>query len=127
MFRVFFYENCRGFEDIKDISDDYKIDDVELLKKKLFDDFVDVEIISSWFNENINDVNVDMVVDYDNEKGIGLLNISEELGVWFYKNEDAKYSINETMVAQGYAWEYDGGKKEKDLQTLRDKRKAPNE
>jgi hypothetical protein len=89
MFRVFFYENCRGFEDIKDISDDYKIDDVELLKKKLFDDFVDVEIISSWFNENINDVNVDMVVDYDNEKGIGLLNISEELGVWFYKNEDS--------------------------------------
>ena len=46
---------------------------------------------------------------------------------WFYKNEDAKYSINETMVAQGYAWEYDGGKKEKDLQTLRDKRKDPNE
>ena len=89
MFRVFFYENCRGFEDIKDISDDYKIDDVELLKKKLFDDSVDVEIISSWFNENINDVNVDMVVDYDNEKGIGLLNISEELGVWFYKNEDS--------------------------------------
>ena len=46
---------------------------------------------------------------------------------WFYKNEDAKYSINETMVAQGYAGEYDCCKKEKDLQTLRDKRKAPNE
>ena len=38
---------------------------------------------------------------------------------WFYKNEDAKYSINETMIEQGYAWKYDGGKKEKDLQTLR--------
>ena len=89
MIRVFIYENCRGFVDIKDISDDYKIDDVELLKKKLFDDFVDVEIISSWFNENINDVNVDMVVDYDNEKGIGYLNICEELGVYFYKNENS--------------------------------------
>jgi len=89
MFRVFLYENCRGFEDIKDISDDYKIDDVELLKKKLFDDFVDVEIISSWFNEDVNDVNVEMVVDYDNEKGIGYLNICEELGVYFYKNENS--------------------------------------
>ena len=46
---------------------------------------------------------------------------------WFYKNEDAKYSINETMIEQGYAWKYDGGKKEKDLQTLRDRRKSPNE
>ena len=26
---------------------------------------------------------------------------------WFYKDEDAKYSINETMIEQGYAWEYD--------------------
>jgi len=46
---------------------------------------------------------------------------------WFYKNEDAKYSINEVMIEQGYAWKYDGGKKKKDLQTLRDRRKAPNE
>lgn len=46
---------------------------------------------------------------------------------WFYKNEESKYSINQTMIEQGYAWEYDGGKKEKDLQVLRDKREAPNE
>ena len=86
MFKVFLYENCRGFEDIKDISKEYKINDVELLKKKLFDDYVDKEIISSWFNEDINDVNVEMVVEYDNEKEIGLLNINEEVGVWFYKD-----------------------------------------
>lgn len=46
---------------------------------------------------------------------------------WFYKDQESKYSINEVMVEQGYAWEYDGGKKEKDLQTLRDRRKAPDE
>jgi micrococcal nuclease len=46
---------------------------------------------------------------------------------WFYKNEESKYSINQIMIEQGYAWEYDGGKKEKDLQVLRDKRKVPDE
>ncbi len=46
---------------------------------------------------------------------------------WFYKDQESKYSINEVMVEQGYAWEYDGGKKEKDLQTLRDRRKALDE
>ena len=46
---------------------------------------------------------------------------------WFYKNEEANHSINEVMIEQGYAWEYDGGKKEKDLQVLKDKREAPNE
>ena len=46
---------------------------------------------------------------------------------WFYRNEEAKYSINEVMIEQGFAWEYDGGTKEKDLQTLKDRRKAPNE
>ena len=32
---------------------------------------------------------------------------------WFYKDQESKYSINEVMIEQGYAWEYDGGKKEK--------------
>ena len=41
---------------------------------------------------------------------------------WFYspRSED---SINNEMVERGYAWEYDGGKKEKNLQTLKDRRK----
>jgi len=41
---------------------------------------------------------------------------------WFYspRSED---SINNEMVESGYAWEYDGGKKEKNLQTLKDRRK----
>ena len=31
-------------------------------------------------------------------------------------------SINQQMIDKGYAWEYDGGKKEKDLNDLRAKR-----
>ena len=41
---------------------------------------------------------------------------------WFYSRQ-SKDSINNEMVEKGYAWEYDGGKKEKNLQTLTDRRK----
>ena len=27
---------------------------------------------------------------------------------WFYKNEESKYSINQTMIEQGYAWDLSG-------------------
>ena len=33
-----------------------------------------------------------------------------------------KTNINEEMIYRGYAWEYDGGKKEKNLDDLRSKR-----
>ena len=41
---------------------------------------------------------------------------------WFYspRSED---SINTEMVERGYAWADDGGKKEKNFQTLNDRRK----
>jgi micrococcal nuclease len=34
------------------------------------------------------------------------------------------HSINEQMVEEGYAWEYDGGTKSKDLESLRDIRRT---
>lgn len=36
---------------------------------------------------------------------------------WFYL-DGATVSLNETMIAEGYAWAYDGGKKAKDLASL---------
>ena len=42
---------------------------------------------------------------------------------WFYCS---KININTEMVERGYAWEYDGGKKEKNLQELLDKRGISN-
>ena len=37
---------------------------------------------------------------------------------WLYVGDDV-VSLNEQMIAQGYAWPYDGGKKEKDLEELK--------
>tara|TARA_R100000458_G_C8276005_1_gene251182 strand:+ start:919 stop:1308 length:390 start_codon:yes stop_codon:yes gene_type:complete len=42
---------------------------------------------------------------------------------WFYCSQ---ININTEMVERGYAWEYDGGKKEKNLQDLLDKRGVNN-
>ena len=43
---------------------------------------------------------------------------------WFYSNK-SENSIKNEMIANGYAWEYDGGKKEKNLQDLADIRGVP--
>ena len=41
---------------------------------------------------------------------------------WFYNNKFSQYSINEQLIDEGYAWKYEGGSKQKDLQILLDKR-----
>jgi len=43
---------------------------------------------------------------------------------WFYSHRSGN-SINNEMIEKGYAWEYDGGKKEKNLQDLLDVRGVP--
>lgn len=42
---------------------------------------------------------------------------------WLFTEEFSK-SLNEVMVDKGYAWEYDGGTKEKDFEELKEKRIA---
>ena len=42
---------------------------------------------------------------------------------WLYIG-DAELSLNELMIAQGYAWEYDGGTKQKDFEELREIRRS---
>ena len=42
---------------------------------------------------------------------------------WLYINEDT-ISLNEQMITEGYAWEYDGGTKQKDFEQLREIRRA---
>ena len=41
---------------------------------------------------------------------------------WLYINEDT-LSLNEQMIEEGYAWEYDGGTKQKDFEQLREIRR----
>ena len=38
---------------------------------------------------------------------------------WLYVGDDM-LSLNEQMITEGYAWDYDGGTKKKDFQELRD-------
>ena len=42
---------------------------------------------------------------------------------WLYVGED-DISLNEQMIAEGYAWEYDGGTKKKDFEELREIRRS---
>ena len=42
---------------------------------------------------------------------------------WLYINEDA-LSLNEQMITEGYAWEYDGGTKQKNFDSLREIRRS---
>ena len=42
---------------------------------------------------------------------------------WLYIG-DAEVSLNEQMIAAGYAWAYDGGTKQKDFEELREIRRA---
>ena len=42
---------------------------------------------------------------------------------WLYIG-DANLSLNEQMITEGYAWEYDGGTKQKDFETLREIRRS---
>ena len=42
---------------------------------------------------------------------------------WLYIG-DADLSLNEQMIEQGYAWEYDGGTKQKNFEELREIRRA---
>jgi len=42
---------------------------------------------------------------------------------WLYVG-DAQISLNEQMITEGYAWEYDGGTKQKDFEILREIRRS---
>ena len=42
---------------------------------------------------------------------------------WLYVG-DSTLSLNEQMITEGYAWEYDGGTKQKDFEELREIRRS---
>ena len=42
---------------------------------------------------------------------------------WLYIG-DSELSLNEEMITEGYAWEYDGGTKQKDFEQLREIRRS---
>ena len=76
---------------------------------------------------------INRVVDGDT------IDVTIDLGFDLYKKErvriagvdtpekrtrDAEQSLNELMIQEGYAWEYDGGTKRKDFEELREIRRS---
>ena len=80
---------------------------------------------TNWLTEQLDSAiegEDDLVIRTEIDGGFG--KYGRLLG-WLYIGEDTE-SINERMIREGYAWEYDGGTKNKDFQQLREIRSALN-
>ena len=78
---------------------------------------------TNWMKKNLEET-----IDGDDELTIrtelqgGMGKYGRLLG-WLYVGDD-DVSLNEKMIAEGYAWEYDGGTKKKDFEELREIRRS---
>ena len=74
---------------------------------------------TDWLKEQLDGAisgEDDLVIRTELKGGVG--KYGRLLG-WLYIGDETE-SINERMIQQGYAWEYDGGTKKKDFQELRE-------
>jgi len=77
---------------------------------------------TEWLKLQLNDViksDDELVIRTELVGGVG--KYGRLLG-WLYVGE-SNISVNEQMISQGYAWEYDGGTKNKDFEELREIRR----
>ena len=78
---------------------------------------------TNWMKKNLEDT-----IEGDDELTIrtelvgGMGKYGRLLG-WLYVGDD-DVSLNEKMIVQGYAWEYDGGTKQKNFEELREIRRS---
>ena len=78
---------------------------------------------TNWMKKNLEDT-----IDGDDELTIrtelqgGMGKYGRLLG-WLYVGDD-EVSLNEKMITEGYAWEYDGGTKQKNFEELREIRRS---
>ena len=90
MFNVYFYENCRGYVDCNDISDNFvNCKSMDEVINKIWKDDYDEEVIENieyWFNDG--DVELNSVVSYNEDKSICYMDFSEELGYWIFKDRE---------------------------------------
>ena len=78
---------------------------------------------TNWLEERLKGAiegDDDLVIRTELVGGVG--KYGRLLG-WLYIG-DADLSLNEMMIAEGYAWAYDGGTKQKDFEELREIRRA---
>ena len=78
---------------------------------------------TNWMKEKLNEAlkgDDNLVIRTELVGGVG--KYGRLLG-WLYIG-DEDLSINEQMIAEGYAWEYDGGTKNKNFEELREIRRS---
>jgi micrococcal nuclease len=78
---------------------------------------------TNWLNEKLEGAisgDDDLIIRTELVGGMG--KYGRLLG-WLYIG-DAELSLNEQMIEEGYAWEYDGGTKQKNFEELREIRRA---
>tara|TARA_B100000427_G_scaffold259659_1_gene223821 strand:+ start:768 stop:1241 length:474 start_codon:yes stop_codon:yes gene_type:complete len=78
---------------------------------------------TSWLKEKLEGAilgDADLVIRTELHGGVG--KYGRLLG-WLYIG-DCDISLNEQMIAEGYAWSYDGGTKQKDFEQLREIRRS---
>ena len=77
---------------------------------------------TAWIKEHLEGAingDDDLIIRTELDGGVG--KYGRLLG-WLYIG-DAVVSLNEKMIDEGYAWAYDGGKKNKDFEELREIRR----
>ena len=73
---------------------------------------------TNWLKEKLEEtINGDGELSVRTELVGGVGKYGRLLG-WLYIGDD-EYSLNEQMITEGYAWEYDGGTKQKNFEELR--------
>jgi len=78
---------------------------------------------TNWLKEKLESAikgDDDLIIRTELVGGVG--KYGRLLG-WLYIG-DAEVSLNEDMITEGYAWEYDGGTKKKDFEELREIRRS---
>ena len=78
---------------------------------------------TNWLKEelkNVLDGDDELIIRTELHGGVG--KYGRLLG-WLYVGDET-VSLNEQMIEQGYAWEYDGGTKNKDFERLREIRRG---
>ena len=78
---------------------------------------------TNWLKKKLEDtINGDGELSVRTELVGGVGKYGRLLG-WLYI-DDSEVSLNELMIDEGYAWEYDGGTKQKDFEELRTIRRS---
>ena len=78
---------------------------------------------TNWLKDKLTEtIKGDEELSIRTELGGGVGKYGRLLG-WLYIG-DATVSLNEQMITEGYAWEYDGGTKKKDFEVLREIRRS---